>query len=164
MEEGNAMGHVSTAVAILRSVTHGPAWHGDAVMTILNRVTHEQAAARPLDSAHSIWEILNHMIAWSEYAERVLAGGDAATLQGDQDWPPVRFLGADEWQASVERFQQSADRIIAKVGSWTEAQLGAPVQDREFTFKVLVHGIAHHNLYHSGQIGVLLAGLRQPRA
>lgn len=157
------MGHVSTAVAILRSVTHGPAWHGDSVMDILRRVTPEQAAQRPLESAHTIWEVLNHMIAWSEYTERVLQGGDAETLTGEADWPPVRGTGAEQWNAAVDRFQASADRIIAIVGSWTEAQLGATVNGREFTFKVLVHGIAHHNTYHSGQIGVLLAGLRQPQ-
>jgi uncharacterized damage-inducible protein DinB len=157
------MGHVSTAVAILRSVTHGPAWHGASVMDILNRVTAEQAEARPLESAHTIWEILNHMIAWSEYAVRVLEGGDATNMEGDADWPPVRVSGPEQWRAAVARFEKSADRVIAIVGSWTEAQLGATVQGREITFKVLVHGIAHHNTYHSGQIGVLLAGLRSTR-
>ena len=158
------MGHVSTALALLRSTTHGPAWPGDSAMQILNAINAEQASARPMDSAHTIWEILNHMIAWSEYTERVLEGGDATMLDGEEDWPPVRVSGDDDWKAAVDRFRTSADRVIAIVSSWTEAQLGATIEGREITFKVLVNGIAHHNTYHSGQIGVLLAGLRQPQA
>ncbi len=154
------MGHVATAVAILRSVTHGPAWHGDPVMDILRRATAENATKRPFASAHTVWEILNHMTAWQEYTERVLHGGDASELEDEADWPPVSGSGENDWNAAVARFERSADNTIAIVSSWTEAQLGASVEGRPFTCKVLVHGIAHHNLYHSGQVAVLLAGMR----
>lgn len=154
------MGHVSTAVAILRSTTHGPAWHGDPVMEILRRMNADQAARRLMPSAHSAWEILNHMIAWQEHTARMCEGGGSTPLEGEADWPPVSISGEAAWTAAVERFQKSADHLIQIVSGWTEAQLAHTVQGRDFTFKVLVHGIAHHNLYHSGQIGLIIAGMR----
>jgi uncharacterized damage-inducible protein DinB len=38
-------------------------WHGPTVTEILEGVTHEQAAARPMEQVHSIWEIVLHMAA-----------------------------------------------------------------------------------------------------
>lgn len=40
------------------------AWHGPAVMEVLNGVTAQQAAARPVPNAHSIWEITLHVSGW----------------------------------------------------------------------------------------------------
>ncbi len=44
------------------AVLHGEPWHGDAIWHILEGVSPEQAAARPLPHAHTIWEIVMHMI------------------------------------------------------------------------------------------------------
>ena len=45
-----------------RTVT-GPMWHGPALAEVLDGVTAEQAAAHPVKGAHSIWEIVLHVIA-----------------------------------------------------------------------------------------------------
>src|SRR5438128_550031 len=45
---------------IERAMT-GPMWHGPALAQVLETVTSEQAAARPIPGAHSIWEIVQHV-------------------------------------------------------------------------------------------------------
>ena len=42
----------------LRRAFYGGAWHGEALFEILRGVTAKQAAARPIKSAHSIWELV----------------------------------------------------------------------------------------------------------
>src|SRR2546426_6708392 len=44
------------AEAIERSVS-GPMWHGPALADLIGDVSAEQAAARPVAGAHSIWEL-----------------------------------------------------------------------------------------------------------
>ena len=41
----------------VRSALTGPAWHGPSLEENLAGLTPEQAAARPVRGAHSIWQI-----------------------------------------------------------------------------------------------------------
>ena len=62
----------------------GEAWHGPAVLTLLEGVTAEQAAAHPVAGAHSIWELVLHIEAWERACSRRLAG-DRAQLTTEED-------------------------------------------------------------------------------
>ena len=57
----------------------GRPWYGDAIPKALEGLTADRAAARPIAAAHSIWEILLHMIAWKQYA-KVISGVQAYSL------------------------------------------------------------------------------------
>ena len=39
--------------------------------------------------------------------------------------------------------------------AWTDDDLGRTVPGSNFTFKQMLHGLMHHNLYHAGQINIL---------
>ncbi|MGB0111192.1 MAG: hypothetical protein WBP52_22060, partial [Terriglobales bacterium] len=45
----------------LRRAFDGEAWHGDSLFEILERVGAARAAARPIGSAHTIWELVLHV-------------------------------------------------------------------------------------------------------
>ena len=54
----------------------GPAWHGASLEENLRGLTPEQAAARPVPGAHSIWELVLHITAWAGEVTRRLAGAE----------------------------------------------------------------------------------------
>ena len=58
----------------LNAAIAGEPWHGDSIQTLLNDVTADQARARPIAAAHSIWEIVRHLTAWTQEVRRRLAG------------------------------------------------------------------------------------------
>ena len=66
----------------------GEPWHGTALAAVLQRVTAEQAARRPLAGGHSIWEIVLHMTAWKNEVRHRLSGALAGEPR-EGDWPPV---------------------------------------------------------------------------
>jgi len=100
------MSESRTIAAMLQASIDGPAWHGPAAMEILDSVTADQARRRVADDAHTIWEIVHHMIAWQEYALRVLDGGSADPLEGEADWPPLPSKPTEEaWEASRRRLE-----------------------------------------------------------
>ena len=52
----------------IKRTVAGPMWHGPSLDELLASVSSDQAAARPIAGAHSIWEIVLHVTAWAEIA------------------------------------------------------------------------------------------------
>jgi uncharacterized damage-inducible protein DinB len=46
----------------LERAYEGEAWHGPSLRELLDGVSAAQAASRPIPNAHSIWELVNHII------------------------------------------------------------------------------------------------------
>src|SRR5688500_17895464 len=91
---------------IERTVTR-PMEHGPAVADVLQGVTPAQAAARPIGSAHSIWEIVAHVIAWVEIARARVNGQRLGDPTPEQDWPPIAATGAGDWTETLQRLDVS---------------------------------------------------------
>ena len=154
------MSEATTISAMLKSISHGPAWHGPSVLDALEGVSASQATQKPLAGAHSLWEILLHMNAWQDYTLSVANGADGGELQGETDWPPVPAGPAeDEWEAAQRQFDGGGQEIRELIMHFDDAKMHETVSGREFPMKVLLHGIVHHNLYHCGQIAVLRKAL-----
>ncbi len=73
----------------LRRAMQGEAWSGPSLREALAGVTAEQAAARPIVGAHSIWELVLHIAAWEAIALRRLRGETVKDIPAEVDWPPV---------------------------------------------------------------------------
>ena len=137
-----------------RTVT-GPMWHGSALAEVLEGVTAERAAARPIPGAHTIWEIVLHIIAWAEIARARLRGESTGDPTPEQDWPPVTATDAAAWQYTLERLGACHRELAADVRGLDEARLDQKVANLDYSADVLLHGIVEHGTYHGGQIALL---------
>lgn len=146
------------AEAIERSVS-GPMWHGPALADLLDGVTAEQAAARPVANAHSIWEVVLHATAWAEIARERLAGSARADPTPEEDWPPVTDRSPDAWRATVERLKESHRELAAEAAQLDDAALIGRVPGKDHSVLVMYHGIVEHDAYHGGQIALLRKAL-----
>lgn len=138
----------------LRRSFEGPAWHGPSIKELVAGVTAEQATAKPLAEAHSIWEIVLHIAAWEEGALRRLAG-DRAELSTEEDWPPVPDTSEAAWRETLERMEQNHLRLRKALSSLDDSRLPEPVVDGMSSVYGTLHGVIQHNLYHAGQIALL---------
>src|SRR5260221_2329005 len=127
---------------IERTVT-GPMWHGPALAEVLDGVDAGRARRRPIASAHSIWELVLHVTAWSEIARQRIRGEATGDPTPEQDWPPVSDADAD-WPRAVERLNESHRRLAADTQSLDDAQLNALVPGLEYSVSVLLRGIVEH--------------------
>ncbi len=138
----------------LRRAIHGEAWHGPAILEILDGVNAQAAAAHPVPNAHSIWELLNHVTAWTRAIMRRM-DGRAVELDGDANFPPVANSSEQAWQRAVSDFRAAQDELLSKLASVTPDQLRATVPGRQYNFLFMFDGLVQHHLYHAGQMALL---------
>lgn len=133
----------------LEQAYSGDAWHGPSLLEILSGVEAETAGARPLAGAHSIEEILAHVVAWQDEATRRL-GGSGGELPPERDWPET-----GGFRELVDRLKSSHEALRDAVSELSDEVLDEKVKGRRESYYVLLHGIIQHNLYHAGQIAML---------
>jgi uncharacterized damage-inducible protein DinB len=149
---------VRLANHIKRTVT-GPMWHGGALHEVLDGVTHDQAAARPIADAHTIWEIVVHIVVWAEVARARLHGDRLGDLPPREDWPAVTSTSEADWAIVLRRLNESHRELAQDVRQMEEAALDAPVPGLDYTASNLLHGVIEHGTYHGGQIALLKKAL-----
>lgn len=146
------------AESLERSVS-GPMWHGPALSDLLDGVTAEQAAARPIPGAHSIWELVLHATAWAEIARERLVGSAKGDPTPEEDWPAVQDASPDAWRTVVERLKEAHRELAADAARMDDSALIGRVPGKDHSVLVMMHGIIEHDAYHGGQIAILKRAL-----
>jgi uncharacterized damage-inducible protein DinB len=132
----------------------GVAWAGASVLDVLNEVPAGTARAHPLPDAHSIWEIVLHMIATQNLVQRRLKG-DNTPMTDEEDWPAVTETSEAAWQKTREDLAHSYERLQEAISGVDDSRLDAPILLAHSTIYITLHGVVQHNLYHLGQIALL---------
>jgi uncharacterized damage-inducible protein DinB len=148
------MTEIDRIVDQLKRAFDGEAWHGPAVLEILEGITAGQAAGRPFHDAHSIWELVLHIAAWERACRRRL-GGDWAQLSGVEDWPKVTDTNEQAWGQAKEALRQAHEELCNAVSELDESRLDQPILEGMSSIYVTLHGVIQHSLYHAGQIAIL---------
>jgi uncharacterized damage-inducible protein DinB len=145
-----------------RRAFDGEAWHGPSVMALLNGVTAEQAAARPIPGAHTIWELTQHIRAWEGACMRRL-NGDPAQLPDSEDWMALNDFSEAAWEQTKQGLIDTHNQLLEAIASLDDSRLDQPIMDHpSIPFSstyVTLHGGVQHDLYHAGQIAILKKAL-----
>jgi uncharacterized damage-inducible protein DinB len=143
----------------LRRAFYGDAWHGPAVLELLQDVDAATAAAKPLPEVHSIWELLLHIAAWDDAALRRL-DGKKFQPRGTTNFPLVPKLATEAaWRKAVAHAKRAHDLLVKTVAALPESRLRDRVPGKRYDFYFMLHGVAQHELYHAGQIAILKKAL-----
>jgi uncharacterized damage-inducible protein DinB len=144
----------------LKRAYEGEAWHGPSVCEVLAGITAEQAHARPLADAHSIWELVHHIAVWENVGRRRLTGDRAAIdISSPEDWPPADERSEAAWNQAKAALDRGHQALVAAIASVAESRLDAPVFEGMSTVYATLHGVIQHDLYHAGQIAMLKKAL-----
>ena len=138
----------------LRRAFEGEAWHGPAVLELLRDVTAQQAAARPIAGAHTIWELVLHIAAWENAGRRRLEG-DRAELPDEENFPPVNDTSEAAWQRTIKELKIGHSKLYDAIAGLDESRLDEPILDGMRSVYITLHGVIQHDLYHAGQIALL---------
>jgi uncharacterized damage-inducible protein DinB len=143
----------------LRRALEGEAWHGPSLQESLAGVSAEQAAARPIATAHTIWEIVLHLGGTYALVLRRLSG-DGRQLTAAEDWPPCPPATEENWRHAVRELTRLDLELRQAVRAFPEDRLDQPlVPEVPYSAYIQFIGTTQHNLYHTGQIVLLKRAL-----
>jgi len=138
----------------LRRAFDGNAWHGPALLELLDDVDAATAAAKPLHEVHSIWELVLHVAAW-DGAALVRLSGKKCQPKGAANFPPVSNPTPGAWRKAVAEMTRIHRALVKTVESLPDSRLHDRVPGKRYDFDHMLHGMAQHEIYHAGQIAIL---------
>src|SRR5260370_6281051 len=121
------MSQIEFIVDQLKRAFDGEAWHGPALMEILADVDAATAAARPISTAHSIWELVLHVAAWEQVITTRIVHGKAVQLSDEQNFGHIAHVNQAACRQAVETLQRNHQQLIKTVSGLTESQLSDQV-------------------------------------
>lgn len=141
--------------SLLRGLYEGEAWHGRPLLEILEDITAAEACYRPAAGLHNIAELVAHLTNWRVFALEKLTGSVSydIILDSEEDWPEINSLTTAQWRERLDNLQESQQELLDTLGRLPSShKLGETVPGRRYNFYTLLHGLLHHDVYHSGQI------------
>ena len=139
----------------IRATYSGNAWHGTNIVDALLDVDYIEARNRVIAERHTIWELVDHMVVWLEVPTKILLEEkNYHDLPIEINWKPMGNTQED-WENTVKRLERAIDNIISVIADTPVEIFDENVLDLKFTYRTLLNGALHHNLYHLGQIAIL---------
>jgi len=139
-----------------RAATVKGAWYGPSLAELLAKISAEIATRRPVPGAHSISELLQHLLLWND---RVCNTSDSNALppwKAEKDWAEPAIA----WNELASRWSRSRELLEDKIRSFPVEDLAKQVPGRNYNYETLFQGIVEHTIYHSGQIAMVVSMLR----
>jgi uncharacterized damage-inducible protein DinB len=137
----------------------GGAWHGPSVLEVLADVDANLAASHPISGAHSIWELVLHLVATQAILLRRIRG-ETAGLDPAEFWPVVPPVSESAWAETVERLKQQETELREAIRTFPEDRLESRLMAEGSSAYNNFHGHVQHNAYHAGQINLLKKAAR----
>ena len=112
-------------------------------------LTWEQAGAAVATGNHTIFQLLNHLVYWQDFALAWIDGDKPPTPEhAAESWPGESVpSGTEEWQQAVERFFLGLEALESRAEG---LELLAPRGPKSVL--EILQLIASHNSYHLGQV------------
>jgi len=148
------MAEMDRILRLVNKTFHKGAWHGPTVLEVLAQVSPALANARA-GKSHSIMELVLHMNSWRNFATRRLSGDAVYQVSEDANFPTP---GSMTWGEAVKKLEESQRELEDAVRAFPEEKLTelVPGASHKYTFYTLLHGIIQHDIYHIGQIQLIL--------
>ncbi len=127
-------------------------WHVP-LHAAVSGLTARQAAWRPSPGRRCIWEIVNHLSLWKEYASARMAGEPSRPPGWARgiDWQEIPEATEDAWNASVRRLLDAQTQLKAQFSGRTDEEFERPLAGSKMPLYAF-ESAAAHDAYHCGQI------------
>lgn len=135
---------------------NGQPWYGSSICQILEKVTPVKAFWQPTDGAHSIAQIISHMIYWRHALIKRLDGDleYKPSMKSEDNWKLNEQLKKEGWTSLKKSLDESQSLLLSLLAKEKDTILKKRYSDKA-TFADLINGILQHDLYHAGQIAYL---------
>ncbi|MEJ7736023.1 MAG: DinB family protein [Chitinophagaceae bacterium] len=140
-------------ISTMQEILSGSPWFGKSVLTILDDINPDIVHKKPKENAHSMIELLYHMVTWIEFTQHRLEKvqqTDTAAFNA-LDWRATNSTD-HTWNTGISNVKAGTNKIIELLKKASGQLLEEKVDYREYNFRYLLNGLMQHNIYHLGQI------------
>jgi DinB family protein len=132
-------------------------WHGTTLRGALRGLTPDDALWRPAPNRHNVWELTLHAAYWKYAVRRRLAGAVIGSFdRKPSNWPAIPDpAGLRAWKRDVALLEAEHRKLREVVSRLTPAALKLRSPRGVWTSAEEIHGVAAHDLYHTGQIQLI---------
>jgi len=166
MENNQVIDHV---IKQLLEVQNGKLWMGDTFRKKIDSITKEEAFIRPLPTLHSVAELIAHLTAWKKDALFKIKNGKGQLTDDHEDnWPSNKELKKIGWHKLIKSYENSHSDLINLLQGKDDSFLQDQYEDQDFkgkfTYSFVIDGILHHDLYHLGQMGIVIKLIKEGKS
>lgn len=149
---------VDNYIRQFEEIYDGPTWLGESFIDKLGPLSEAQAFEKPLPYIHSVAEVVSHVLEWrKEVLYRLQTHTRSLEMHDPLDWrdpDELKQLGWPQLKEELDEIQQSLLAFLRqKNEDWLN--VGFP-NEAPLTNGTLIEGLIHHDIYHLGQIGLII--------
>lgn len=128
-------------------------WYGNSLLTILEGLTSADAFWQPSKNAHSVAELVSHMVYWRLALIKRLEGDldYKPSMESEDNWQPLEKLKKEGWDNLKTRLEESQQTLVSLMEKQEDSLLEKNYTAKA-TFQKIIVGIIQHDIYHTGQI------------
>jgi len=152
---------INNYIRQIQQLYEGGSWNGESYLEKLKNVNEQIAFTQPAPGNHSIAEILWHCIYWRTVVlKRTLGDNEfSERTEKDQNFLSLESLMEKGWSNLLNEFNMIQRELVNMLETKTDDFLGNEYQVGK-NFDYQIEGIIHHDIYHLGQIGLVISILK----
>lgn len=149
----------------LDALQSGDLWMGQNFTEKFSQITEDEAFLLPKDSVHSVVQIIAHLTAWKKDALLKIRDGKGLLIDtNNENWPENETLKVLGWHRVKTEFQEVQKELVSTLSRLDDQLLAKKYYDQDYkkecSFVYLLEGLIHHDLYHLGQIGLVISMIK----
>jgi uncharacterized damage-inducible protein DinB len=141
-----------------QTVYEGEPWYGRSIISILKTIPPSRAYRKSNNEQHSIYEIVEHLLAWRVLFVKRLKGDHSSSIKMNSpaDWPglPTAQTAAN-WDALLTRLSENQQQLINSLKELKDEMLKREFAQTKVSLDDHLEGHLQHDIYHLGQIALL---------
>lgn len=150
----------------LRDIQEQKNWMGTNFNEKLNLINEDEAFIRPIPHLHSVAEIISHLTVWRKDAIlKITTAKGSMTDDCEENWLPNNKLKQTGWNKIISDHRQSLSELTELLQTKEDDFLYEKYYDTDFKsnyeYKFVIFGMLHHDIYHLGQLGIIIKFLKQ---
>jgi uncharacterized damage-inducible protein DinB len=140
----------------IKLIYNGEPWLEESFNKKLGQVSDEDAFNKP-HGLHSIAEIVSHIVVWRKALLSRLKKDNSfdLSMESELNWRANDELKSLGWNSLKTELDQTQIDIISFLETKTDNFLLEDWNDN-FTNQYLIEGWIHHDIYHLGQLGIII--------
>lgn len=157
---------IENIIAQLKEIQDGEIWAGKNFNEKISFITENDAFVRPIPNLHSVAEIISHLTVWrKETVLKIKTGKGSLTDDSEENWLSNDKLLKVGWNNLKIEFKNSMNELIGLLQTKEDSFLKEKYYDTDFKgnyeYRFLINGMLHHDIYHLGQLGIIIKYLKE---